>query len=159
MVGQLIKKHTILIRHLVYSIIEFKCMHIRKPYVLMLDNDTDDRYFTQSAMKELGLDISVEYRSWSEELPLALESNTPSLIVLADNTYQQTDINIIRSFKRNPSLSHVPVVVLSEDILMDDVQQYYVAGANSVIKKPSTVALTQHKVKTFFNYWFGVAEL
>jgi hypothetical protein len=41
----------------------------------------------------------------------------------------------------------------------DLIRKYYIAGANTVIRKPSSVEQTSKKIKTFFDYWFTVAEL
>jgi hypothetical protein len=54
---------------------------------------------------------------------------------------------------------HVPVVVLGEVSGDDHIKEWYRAGANTFIVKPSTVAATQKKIKTFFEYWFEVAEV
>lgn len=129
-------------------------------YVLMLENDSDDRYFTQSTVDELGLDVSIYYTSFNNEVMENLSAmNQPSLILLAYNTYPEAGIRIIKKFKSHPRFAHIPVVVLSEDIPADHVQEFYKSGANTVIKKPSTVELTRKKVQTFFNYWMQVAEI
>jgi CheY-like chemotaxis protein len=126
----------------------------------MLENDSDDRYFTQSTLDELGLDISIYYTSFSNEVFDNLSGmNKPSLILLAYNTYPKAGVEIIKKFKRNPQFAHIPVIVLSEDIPVDHVQEYYRSGANTVIKKPSSVELTRQKVQAFFNYWMQVAEI
>lgn len=126
----------------------------------MLENDSDDRYFTQSTLDELGLDISIYYTSFSNDVIDNLSGmNKPSLILLAYNTYPKAGVEIIKKFKGNPQFAHIPVIVLSEDIPVDHVQEYYRSGANTVIKKPSSVELTRQKVQSFFNYWMQVAEI
>lgn len=131
-----------------------------KQYVLMLENDSDDRYFTQSTLDELGLDISIYYTSFSNEVMDNLSGmNKPSIILLAYNTYPKAGVEIIRRFKSHPQFAHIPVIVLSEDIPVDHVHEYYRSGANTVIKKPSSVELTRQKVQTFFSYWLQVAEI
>src|SRR5690349_1989737 len=102
-----------------------------KPYVLMLENDSDDRYITQSTLHELGLDVSIYYTSFSIEIMEQLTGlNKPSLILLSYNTYPETRIEIIKKFKGNPHFAHIPVVVLSEDIPVHHVREYYKSGAN-----------------------------
>jgi CheY-like chemotaxis protein len=125
----------------------------------MLENDMDDRYFTQSALEELGLDVSIRFIADVAELNHSLITHKPSLVLLSSNTYPRTGIQVLNWFKTDTQLSHIPVVVLSEDLIDDHVREYYRAGANSVVKKPSTMALTKQKIQTFFSYWFGVAEL
>jgi CheY-like chemotaxis protein len=129
-------------------------------YVLMLEDDSDDRYFTQSTIDELGLDVTVRYTPFSDEVLESLsENDRPSLILLAHNIYPKAGAEIIRKFKGHRDFAHVPIIVLSEDIPAQHVQDYYKSGANTVIKKPLSVAMTRQKVQTFFRYWMQVAEI
>ena len=131
-----------------------------KPYVLMLENDSDDRYFTQSALDELGLDIAIYYASYNNQVFDDLVGvDKPSLILLAYNPYPHAGLEIIKKFKAHPGFAHIPLIVLSEDIPVHHIQEYYKSGANTVIKKPTNVELTRKKVQTFFNYWLQVAEI
>ena len=129
-------------------------------YVLMLENDADDRYITQSTLAEMGLNVPVRYEYYSDSLVDAIgEKNVPGLIVLAYNTSPDVGFGIIQNFRNNPAYRHVPVIVLIEELQPDLKRRYYIAGANTVIKKPSSVEQTNKKIKVFFEYWFGVAEL
>lgn len=131
-----------------------------KPYVLMLENDNDDRYFTQSTLDELGLDISIYYSAYSNQLLDNLSGmDKPALILLAYNPHLHDGLEIIKKFKKHPGFAHIPLVILSEDIPARHVQEYYKSGANTVIKKPASVELTRQKVQAFFNYWLQVAEI
>lgn len=133
-------------------------MPVTTPYVLMLENDSDDRYITQSTVDELGLPVQLKFDVYSDALISSLVSDAPSLILLGYNTLPETGIRILRRFKDHPALAHIPVVILSEDISSTHIREYYRHGANSVVKKPSSVFDTRHKVSTFFNYWLEVAE-
>jgi CheY-like chemotaxis protein len=129
-------------------------------YVLMFENDSDDRFFTQSTLKELNLNISVRYEYWSPSLLQSINKNDlPGIILLAYNTSPENGLEIVKEFKNHPDYAPVPIVILTEELLPDLIKKYYLAGANTVIKKPTTLELTTKKIKTFFEYWFGVAEL
>jgi hypothetical protein len=41
----------------------------------------------------------------------------------------------------------------------DYIKDWYKAGVNTFIVKPSSVAATRKKIKTFLEYWFDVAEV
>lgn len=126
----------------------------------MLENDTDDRYFTQSTLTELGLGIPVRYEYWS---PLLLQTiskrDIPGIILLAYNTSPENGFEIVKSFRDHPDYSSVPIVLLIEELHPDLIKKYYLAGVNTVIKKPTNSALTTKKIETFFRYWFEVAEI
>lgn len=129
-------------------------------YVLMLENDQDDRYITQTTLRELGLNIPVRYEYYSPSLlDLIGENDRPSLVLLAYNTTPENGLVIVKEFKTHPGYAHIPVIVLTEELQNEWVRQYYRAGANSVVKKPNSVVLTREKVKAFFDYWFNVAEV
>jgi len=129
-------------------------------YVLMLENDSDDRYITQSTLAEMKVNVPVRYEYYSDSLIDAIDDkDIPGVILLAYNTSPEVGFGIIQQFRKRSAYQHVPVVVLTEELQPDLIRKYYIAGANTVIKKPSSVELTNKKVKTFFDYWFGVAEL
>ena len=128
-------------------------------YVLMLENDSDDRYITQSTLKELSLTIPIRYEYWSSSLLKALANDKPAVILLAYNTSPENGLAIVNEIKNNKDYSDIPVVILVEQLPQEIIKKYYLAGANTVIKKPSSVEQTTKKIKTFFDYWFSVAEL
>ena len=125
----------------------------------MLEEDSDDRYFTKTTLEELGLDVPVKFASFSSSLINEIAADNPSLIILGYNTYPATCTEILKKIRSHGSLVHIPVVMLTEDVSATKVREYYASGANSVIKKPSTVNDTRIKIQTFFNYWLNVAEL
>jgi CheY-like chemotaxis protein len=127
-------------------------------YVLMLEDDTDDRYITESTLRELGYDIDVKFLAHGRELIKYLNhSEEPSLILLDYNPVTGSDT--LRQLKTHPDFNHIPVVVLSEVASPNHVRQCYQLGANTFIKKPDTAGLTMYKIQTFFRYWFEVAEI
>ena len=128
-------------------------------YVLMLENDSDDRYITQSTINELALNIPVRYEYWSVSLLKTLENDKPGVILLAYNTSPEDGLEIVKQFRNDKNYSSIAVIVLIEQLPEELIKKYYLAGANTVIKKPSSVEQTSKKIKTFFDYWFGVAEI
>ena|SRR5687767_3473925 len=128
-------------------------------YVLMLENDTDDRYITQSALKDLNINVDVRYEYWSSALLHGIKKDKPGIILLAYNTSPENGLEIVKEIKANNEYASTPVVILIEELQSDLINKYYLAGANTVIKKPSSVQQTNNKIKVFFDYWFGVAEL
>jgi CheY-like chemotaxis protein len=135
-------------------------MSLNGRYVLMLEKDKDDRYFTESTLKELQLQIPIKYVSDNKEFFSALrQPYKPSIIILTYYAFPEDVLELVKKCKLNAELAFIPVVILSEDISRELVVECYRSGANSVIKKPSSVDLTRHKINTFFNYWLHVAEV
>lgn len=126
-------------------------------YVLMCEDDTDDRYITETTIRELGYDIDLKFLSHGRELIAYLgQAEEPALILLDYNPV--TGAETLRQLKTHPDFNHIPVVILSEVSARQHVRRCYQMGANSFIKKPDTAEKTRIKIETFFKYWFEVAE-
>lgn len=124
----------------------------------MLEDDDDDRYITETSLRELGFDIPVRFLSYGRELMSFLtQSEPPSLIIIDYNPTTGTEA--LRQVKTHPDFNHIPVVVLSEITSSQHVRNCYQLGANTFIQKPDRADLTKSKIETFFRYWFQVAEL
>ena len=125
----------------------------------MLENDSDDRYITQSTLSDLGFNVAMRYEYYSPALPELLKHDMPSIILVAYNTSPENGLEVVRHFRSFRDYAHIPIIILVEELPRSYIKQYYVAGANTVVKKPSSVELTRKKIKSFFDYWFDVAEL
>ena len=133
-------------------------MLLKDQYVLMLEDDADDRYITETTLIELGYNIPIRFVSYGRDLISYLtESEPPSLIILDYNPVTGSDI--LRHLKTHPEFNHIPVVVLSDVSIANHVRECYELGANSFIRKPQTADMTTRKIETFFRYWFEVAEI
>ncbi|MGZ5218571.1 MAG: hypothetical protein ACXWC7_00780 [Chitinophagaceae bacterium] len=129
-------------------------------YVVMVQADEDDRSLTQSVLDEMQQDIPMHFISRISELQnLVSASGLPAIILINSHGHQHKAIDMVRYLKGDASLSHIPVIVLGEITTPDYIKQYYRAGANSYITKPSTVAATKKKIQLFLEYWFNVAEI
>ena len=85
-------------------------------YVLMLENDSDDRYIAQSTMKELSLQIPIRYEYWSPSILKALEHDKPGVILLAYNTSPENGLEILKQIKSDNNYASTPVIVLIEQL-------------------------------------------
>jgi CheY-like chemotaxis protein len=133
-------------------------MTSNQQYVLMLEDDSDDRYITESTINELGYNIPIKFLNHDRELFRYLtQYEEPSLILLDYNPV--TGAETLRQLKTHPDFNHIPVVILSEVASPNHVRQCYQLGANTFIKKPDTAGMTMYKIQTFFKYWFEVAEI
>ena len=126
-------------------------------YVLMLENDTDDRYFTQTTLQDLGINTEVRYEFYSPSLLSSLEE-LPTVILLAYSTDPENGLSIVAQLKSG-RFKKVPLIVLIEELPAAAIEKYYEAGVSTVIKKPASHQATAQKIETFFRYWFEVAQL
>lgn len=129
-------------------------------YVLMLQADEDDKYLTESILKEMQGSIPMHFISGTNELNSCIGSNgLPAVILINNQDHRHKAIEVVRSIKADSQLNHIPVVVLGEITTADYIKKYYRAGANSYITKPSTIAGMRKKIGLFLDYWFEVAEV
>jgi two-component system response regulator len=129
-------------------------------YVLMLQADDDDRYLTESVLEEMQQSIPMRFIPGIYELNDVLNRDgLPSVILINNQDHRHKAIEIVKHIKTNPALNHIPVVVLGEITTAEYIRQYYRAGANSYITKPSTMDGMRKKIRSFLEYWFEVAEI
>jgi CheY-like chemotaxis protein len=129
-----------------------------QPYILMIEDDPDDRYLTQSVLEELPVSVPIEFISSTSQLFPRLNERLPILIVMDYNLHQETGIELLQKIKSDKKFSHIPVVILGDTNNPDFTSLCYREGANSYITKPTTIEGTRNKIGLFFRYWLEVAE-
>ena len=130
------------------------------PHILMLEDDPDDRFITENTIRELDLEIKITFVQNSKDLFDYLEQYpAPTLILMDYNSAPENAIQIIGKIKSENRYRSIPLIVLGESTSSKFVSECYSKGANSFIQKPSTLAGTREKIKSFFNYWLSTAEI
>jgi CheY-like chemotaxis protein len=133
---------------------------MKKPSVLMIEDDLDDRYITETYFAQNGYTVSLEFFEGHGDVIQYLSGlqheSLPDLIVL-DPGKRGNDT--LQQLKTHDVFREIPVIVLSEVTQRSAVKEAYRLGANSFIQKPATHALTKEKIGTFAKYWFDVVEL
>lgn len=125
----------------------------------MIEDDLDDRYITETYFAEQGYKVSLEFfDSAGNVIEYLSEKNArlPDIIVL---DAAMRGLETLQQLKFHPEFKTIPVVVVTELTPAHSVKEIYRLGANSVIQKPSTHALTTEKIGTFAKYWLDVVEL
>jgi CheY-like chemotaxis protein len=129
------------------------------PYILMLEDDPDDRFITENALDDLGHDVRIIFVKNSTELFSFLQASVhPMLILLDQNCITLSALEVIKRLKSDERYCSIPVMVLGESV-PDNINDYYRFGASSFICKPSSTEATKEKIDLFFRYWLAVAEL
>ena len=129
-------------------------------YVLMLEDDSDDRYITSETLTSIGLNVPVWYVVHSNELFSELQSGTKPMLVIADaNSKPDDGLTVLKRLKENTDTAAIPVVILTEQRNDAFANACYAAGASTVITKPMRDDHTARKIEAFFRYWLDVAEV
>ena len=129
-------------------------------YVLMLQADEDDRFLTESILEEMQHTVPMRFIARISEMEgMIVAAGLPAVILINNQDHRHKAIDIVKYVKADPALAHIPVVVLGEITTADYTRQYYRAGANTYITKPSSIAAMRKKIQLFLEYWFDVAEV
>ncbi|YAF95675.1 MAG: response regulator [Nodularia sp. CChRGM 3473] len=137
--------------------------------ILMADDDEDDRMLVREALAESQLPIDLYIVSNGEELLDYLYNRgqytdktiapRPRLILLDLNMPKKDGLEVLRDIKTDPSLRHIPVIVLTTSGAEEDIYHTYDLGANSFIIKPVTFASLVEVMQSVGKYWFEIVEL
>ena len=132
--------------------------------ILMVEDDHDDRYITETFFSEKGYDIDLKFLDQSDHVisyleDAAIDGTVPNLILLDLNLPRKSGFEILKELKSHSQFHVIPIIVVSGTAYPDEVKECYRLGANSFVQKPFTEHLTQQKIEIFVNYWFQVSEL
>ena len=136
-----------------------------RPYILMLEDDSDDRHITQLFFSEKGYEIDLVFLTDAREVLPYLASCVaesrllPRLLLLDKNIPAQSGIEVLAQIKSHPVFKILPVVMISGSANQKEVDQCYRLGVNSFIAKPFGNEMTARAIDMFVNYWFGTVEL
>jgi CheY-like chemotaxis protein len=135
-------------------------MDTQPRYILMVEDDPDDRQLTQQTLQDIGLSVPIQFLSQSDEVFSFLERHVPPAIILIDyNISPDNGVEVLKSLKSHPAYRHIPVIILSESAAPTYVTECYRHGANTFVAKPFTSNGTRKKIESFFTYWLEVAEV
>jgi CheY-like chemotaxis protein len=137
--------------------------------ILMADDDPEDRMLTQDALDEARLDNELHFAYDGEDMLNYLHRRgrhenlkgtpLPGLILLDLNMPRKDGREALAEVKADPSLRHIPVVVLTTSNAETDVVRTYDLGVNSYITKPVTFDGLVNVMRTLANYWFKIVLL
>lgn len=140
-------------------------MQTDQPYILMLEDDEDDRYFTGSFFEDRGYNVQLEFLTEAADVLPYLErcinnnSQLPVLILLDKNARSTSGLETLAQLKAHPLLKAIPVVMISGSAFPQDIAAGYDLGANSFIIKPLNSVETTRTIESFMNYWFNTVNL
>jgi CheY-like chemotaxis protein len=137
--------------------------------ILMADDDADDRMMTKDAFEENHLGNDLRFVKDGVELMDYLKrrgqytdpkmSPRPGLILLDLNMPKKDGREALGEIKQDPSLSSIPVVVLTTSKEEEDIHRSYQLHVNSYITKPVTFEALVGVVKALTKYWLEIVQL
>jgi CheY-like chemotaxis protein len=115
-------------------------MENERIYVLLADDDKDDRLFFKDAFEELKINTVVTTVNDGEELMQYLTSNhhaTPHILFLDLNMPFKTGLECLTEIKSLDHLKDMAIAIYSTSATEKEIEDTFVQGANIYIKKPN----------------------
>jgi CheY-like chemotaxis protein len=105
--------------------------------LLIIDDNKDDVLITKSILSKIKPEIGIEAASSGEEGLERLRKQTvrPALILLDLNMPGMSGIDVLREIRADKRLQPIPVVIVTNSILENDLLASYKSGANSILLK------------------------
>ncbi|HMC02041.1 MAG TPA: response regulator [Flavobacteriaceae bacterium] len=109
-------------------------------YIMLADDDEDDRLFFTDAFEELKMNTKV--RTFNDGVELMDYLNTedvilPNVLFLDLNMPKKNGIVCLKEMKSNQKLSDIAIAIYSTSASEEDIEETFVLGANIYIKKPN----------------------
>lgn len=137
--------------------------------ILLVDDDADDQELAREAFAGSLLANDLHCVESGEEMLAYLRREgayakpaiapTPGLVLLDLNMPGIGGREALQRMKADPTLKHIPVVVMTTSKADEDVLSSYQHGANSYITKPVTFAGLINVVKGLQRYWLQIVAL
>lgn len=109
-------------------------------YIILADDDEDDRLFFTEAFE--GLKIKTQVKTFNNGLELmdALndpDATLPNILFLDLNMPKKSGLDCLIDIKKNDRFKNIAIAIYSTSASENDIENTFVNGANIYIKKPS----------------------
>lgn len=109
-------------------------------YVVLADDDEDDRLFFIEAFEELKIQTKVAIYKDGIDLMNALnqsDSVLPNILFLDLNMPMKSGLECLKEIKSNTRFKDIAIAIYSTSASEEDIEDTFVNGANVYIKKPN----------------------
>lgn len=109
-------------------------------FVLLADDDEDDRQFFLDAFEELKMKTAVKVVTDGGELMQYLnnsENRLPHVLFLDINMPRKNGLECLKEIRSNKELKELSIAMYSTSSSEKDIEETFIQGANVYINKPS----------------------
>lgn len=140
---------------------------MQKLFILVAEDDSDDRFLLQTAFKEKGYDDKLEFVENGVELIDFLSnihnntsnSNYPYFILLDLNMPKKDGREALKEIKQHPVFKKIPIVVFTTTKNESEIKRCYELGANTYVVKPVSFEGLSKVLDDIRTYWFNSAAI
>ena len=106
-----------------------------RPVVLVVDDHVDSRDLMAAVLQEVGVAIAEAGTGAGALERVAIEPR-PSLIVIDLSLPDRHGTEVVKAFKADPLVRHIPVVALTASVMASDKEAAAAAGCAAFLEKP-----------------------
>src|SRR6476660_2942436 len=140
---------------------------MRKFYILIAEDDADDRFLLKTAFEESGYKNTLKFVENGVELIKHLKEVTqrknndefPGFILLDLNMPKKDGREVLKEIKENKIFKKIPVIVFSTTKNENEISKCYELGANSYVVKPLIFDELVKIIEGLCSYWFNVTTI
>jgi CheY-like chemotaxis protein len=141
---------------------------MQKLFILVAEDDSDDRFLLQTAFKERGYDDNLEFVENGVELFDFLENiqekkthhdTYPYFILLDLNMPKKDGREVLKEIKQHPVFKKIPIIVFTTTKNENEIRRCYELGANTYVVKPVSFDGLLKVLDDIRAYWFNTAAI
>jgi CheY-like chemotaxis protein len=135
-------------------------------FILIAEDDADDRFLLQAAFEENGfkdtlqfVENGVEALEFLQNLTNKEEADLPRFILLDLNMPKKDGREVLKELKQHPQFKKIPIVIFSTTNNEQEMRRCYELGANSYITKPNSFEGLLKTVAALRSYWMYTTNI
>lgn len=141
---------------------------MQKLFILIAEDDADDRFLLQTVFDEKGFTDRVEFVENGVELLDYLHNTLeksngssifPAIILLDLNMPKKDGREALKEIKLHPVFKKIPVIVFTTTKSENEIRHCYELGANSYVVKPVSFDGLIKVVEDIRGYWTNTASI
>jgi two-component system response regulator len=142
-------------------------MGMEETFILIAEDDADDRFLLKAAFEENGFSDKLEFvENGVEVLDYLFGIDTkepgkklPRFILLDLNMPKKDGREVLKELKQHPDYKKVPIVIFSTTNNEQEMRRCYELGANSYITKPNSFESLIKTVAALRSYWMNTSNV
>jgi two-component system, chemotaxis family, response regulator Rcp1 len=134
--------------------------------ILLVEDNPGDARLTREALTHSKVRNNLHHARDGEEAIAFLrrqgkfaDAPTPDLVLLDLNLPRRDGREVLEDIKNDPSLMHIPVVILTSSQAEEDILRSYRLHANCFITKPVDLEQLTKVVQGIEQFWFTLVRL
>jgi two-component system response regulator len=135
-------------------------------FILIAEDDADDRFLLQKAFEEKGFHEKLEYVengieliAYLDELQYANGRQYPKFILLDLNMPKKDGREVLIELKQHKVYRKIPVVIFTTTRNENEIRRCYEMGANTYVVKPASFNDLLNTIEQIRSYWLDTAAV